>query len=195
LITNHDVHDALTAYLQRCPEDARALVEPLHLLGSGIAMTNRSCLPAHVTASALVMDDQDRFLLVHNRALDLTLQPGGHVKPDDLDLPRAALRELVEETGITPGLVELAATTPAYAEYHRIPARPAKAEPAHHHLDLGYLFTTSRPHIGAIQVDEVSSAAWHPRRELAAFLSARVARALSLLKPSAPTSLSIPAAR
>jgi 8-oxo-dGTP pyrophosphatase MutT (NUDIX family) len=181
LITDQDIHDALVTYLLRCPEDRAALAEPVRLTESGATMTERTCLPTHVTASALLIDDQDRLLVIRHLVYGLELQPGGHLEPDDADLPGAALRELAEETGIAPELVALAATEPGYAICHRVPPSAAKAEPAHHHLDFGFLFTTTHPYIGAINTAEVASAAWRPRTELPGYLAERLARAVRLL--------------
>lgn len=181
MITDQDVRDALGAYLLRCPEDQAELAEPAELIQAGAAMNDRGCLPAHVTASALVVDDRERLLVIRHLVYGLELQPGGHVEPDDADLPGAALRELAEETGVAVGSVSLVCAEPGYAIYHSVPHSEAKGEAAHHHLDFGFLFTTARPHIGEIDATEVASAAWRPQTELPAFLAKRLARALPLL--------------
>lgn len=180
MITDQDVRDALKTYLLRCPEDREQLAEPIRLIESGSAMTGRSCLPAHATASALVLDGRGRLLVVHHLVYGLELQPGGHLEPGDIDLPGAALRELTEETGIDPDLVELAAPEPGYVIYHHVPRSEAKGEAAHHHLDFGFLFTSDHPRIGAIDTAEVASATWRPRAELPMFLAQRLAHAIPL---------------
>lgn len=53
----------------------------------------------HFTASAVVLDDQDRVLLVHHNKIGLYLYPGGHVDPNEAPA-EAALREVLEETGV-----------------------------------------------------------------------------------------------
>jgi 8-oxo-dGTP pyrophosphatase MutT (NUDIX family) len=53
----------------------------------------------HYTASAVVLDDQDRVLLVHHNKLGTWLYPGGHIDPDEAP-GEAAVREVAEETGI-----------------------------------------------------------------------------------------------
>jgi 8-oxo-dGTP pyrophosphatase MutT (NUDIX family) len=61
----------------------------------------RSCAPAHITASALVMDpDGSRVLLTLHAKIGRWLQTGGHCEPGDLSLGGAALREATEESGI-----------------------------------------------------------------------------------------------
>ena len=61
----------------------------------------RSCLPAHVTASALVVDaDGQRVLLALHRKGGFWGQLGGHCEDGDDSLVAAALREAAEESGI-----------------------------------------------------------------------------------------------
>jgi coenzyme F420-0:L-glutamate ligase len=61
----------------------------------------RSCVPGHLTASALVLDPTRRAVLLtlHPR-VGMWLQVGGHCEPGDNTLLDAAAREAREETGI-----------------------------------------------------------------------------------------------
>jgi 8-oxo-dGTP pyrophosphatase MutT (NUDIX family) len=85
------------------PDDAqdelrRAYVA--HLLGhdDGMLVT---CVPAHLTASALVLDAAgERVLLTHHRKGGFWAQFGGHVEEGDRSLADAALREGREESGV-----------------------------------------------------------------------------------------------
>ena len=62
--------------------------------------TRRSCVPGHITASALVIDpSRDAVLLTLHPRVGAWLQLGGHCE-DDATLADAALREAVEESGI-----------------------------------------------------------------------------------------------
>ena len=105
----------------------------------------------HFTASAFVLNPHREVLLVHHRKLGVWLYPGGHIEfnetPDD-----AALREVVEETGVCPILSGERDETLADAQagvtvLHR-PYRVLcefvndKVNP-HYHLDLVYLCATT----------------------------------------------------
>ncbi len=93
---------------------------------------------AHFTASAFVVDDaHERTCLVSHVKLGRLLQPGGHVEEFDASLEEAALREAREETELELELHPLA-PRPFDLDIHLIPERPG--EPAHHHLDVRYLF-------------------------------------------------------
>jgi 8-oxo-dGTP pyrophosphatase MutT (NUDIX family) len=61
----------------------------------------RECVPGHVTASALVLDDTGtKVLLTLHRRLRRWVQLGGHCDDDDADIIAAALREATEESGV-----------------------------------------------------------------------------------------------
>ncbi|MFD3756710.1 NUDIX hydrolase [Streptomyces sp. NPDC058622] len=131
----------------------------------------------HVTVGALLVRDGAEVLLIEHRAYQLTLQPGGHLEPTDTTLLGAALRELSEETGIDPELVIPVSAHPAYIEFGQVPARPAKDEPDHYHLDVGYAFATAEAEVGTIQESEVSGAAWYPLDLAERLVGPRIARA------------------
>src|SRR5690606_31521061 len=134
-------------------------------LSEGSNFAHRRTFPMHVTAGALLVRG-DQVLLVDHRAYGILLQPGGHLEPADTTLIGAAVRELVEEADVDPGQVVPASPTPVYIEYGPVPPRPAKNEPAHFHLDIGYAFTASpQLNVGRVQESEVIGAAWYPLAE------------------------------
>ncbi|HWE91584.1 MAG TPA: NUDIX hydrolase [Pseudonocardiaceae bacterium] len=61
----------------------------------------RACVPGHLTASSVVLDETGRrvLLTLHPR-IGRWLQLGGHCEPSDETLAGAAIREAVEESGI-----------------------------------------------------------------------------------------------
>ncbi len=62
----------------------------------------RACFPDHLTAGTLVLDASlDRVLLNLHRKARRWFAFGGHCEPGDTSLAGAALREAVEESGLT----------------------------------------------------------------------------------------------
>ncbi len=89
--------------------------------------------PVHVTASAVVVGPKGTLLHRHRRQRRW-LQPGGHLEPGETP-PEAALREVVEETGI-------AASHPTDGPLLvRLDVHRAGAALGHTHLDLCYLLS------------------------------------------------------
>jgi 8-oxo-dGTP pyrophosphatase MutT (NUDIX family) len=61
----------------------------------------RECVPGHITASALVLDDTGgQVLLTLHPRLGRWVQLGGHCEDSDADIVAAALREATEESGV-----------------------------------------------------------------------------------------------
>ncbi len=107
----------------------------------------RKCLyrdffnPGHITASALVMDQNgERVLMNHHKSLDKWLCFGGHVDGDD-DILGAALREAQEESGLC-NIVPIDGNI-ADIDIHEIPENAFKSEPVHFHHDISYFFRSN----------------------------------------------------
>jgi len=177
-ISSQDILSALASYLERYPEEAALLSEPVRLLSQGRDLASRQSFPLHVTAGALLVRGTE-ILLVEHRAYGIVLQPGGHLEPTDDTLAGAAERELAEETGINPGTVSCVSRAPVYVEYVRVRARPEKDEPDHFHLDFGFAFTTAGGDVVRIQESEVTGAGWYPLAEAERLAGHHVRRAVS----------------
>jgi len=128
----------------------------------------------HFTATGYVVNAaRTRSLLIRHRKLGLWLPPGGHLEANELP-HEAALREVLEETGVharlvPPGEPVLSSTGPGVSELPRswvmldehIPATPR--EPGHTHLDLCYLLEADDRVASLAQAAEVSAAQWWDR--------------------------------
>lgn len=94
----------------------------------------RECVPGHVTASTLVLDDTGgRVLLTLHPRLGRWVQLGGHCEDADPDIVAAALREATEESGVTGLRID-----PRLAAVHVHPVTCSLGVPTRH-LDLQFV--------------------------------------------------------
>jgi len=118
-------------------------------------LLDRDCMPGHLTASALVVnEDRSRVMLHHHAKLDRWLQFGGHCD-GDANLPAVALRESIEESGvpdlsINPEIIDI--------DIHTIPQR--KTVPEHLHLDIRFMVMAS-DHSQPMKSDESLEVCWY----------------------------------
>jgi ADP-ribose pyrophosphatase YjhB (NUDIX family) len=110
------------------------------LLQSGVQPDplNISDIPVgHLCATAWVMTPQrDHILLVQHDVLGWSA-PGGHMYPHE-STKQAALRELEEETGLTPDWVKSPCDFPTMVHASDVPG-----ERAHRHWNVSWLFLAS----------------------------------------------------
>lgn len=123
---------AWTAPDGRQEEQRRRYLAHLEQRPDGLA---RTCAPAHVTASALVLSaDGERVLLTLHAKAQAWFQMGGHCEADDRSLPGAALREAVEESGV-PELV----LDPSPVQLDAHPVEFCHRDRTVEHLDVRFL--------------------------------------------------------
>jgi 8-oxo-dGTP pyrophosphatase MutT (NUDIX family) len=131
---------ALLAFLAARPDDA----------------CSRSCVPGHLTASALVVDAAGRstLLTMHPR-VGRWLQLGGHCEPGDASLADAALREATEESGIPDLVID---PEPLHVDVH--PITCSLGVPTRH-LDVRFLVRAPAGAVPQIS-DESDDLRWWP---------------------------------
>ena len=114
--------------------------------------------PDHLTASALVLDPTGtRTLLVLHRRGGFWVQPGGHLERSDASTRAAALRELVEETGV-PATLEDVSEVPADLDHHELPPAFGRCRS---HLDVAHLVVVD-PGAAVAVSHESDDVAWWP---------------------------------
>jgi 8-oxo-dGTP pyrophosphatase MutT (NUDIX family) len=121
----------------------------------------RSFTPGHITGSALIFDDCDqKVLLIHHKRLNLWIQPGGHVAPDDRSIVETAIREAREEVGLQ---LPASAARLFDVDVHQIPA--FGNDPQHLHFDFRFLIRCRQTAVDAMS--DAIEACWFRLREAA----------------------------
>ena len=124
-------------YLLKYPEDIHGS-KTLDFVKNTPDFWKREHLEGHLTASAWVLSmDKSQTLLTHHKGLDSWFQLGGHIEPEDSTVCDAALREIIEESGIEP--LESFSNQIFDIDVHWIPENK-KGVPGHFHYDVRYLF-------------------------------------------------------
>jgi 8-oxo-dGTP pyrophosphatase MutT (NUDIX family) len=96
-----DAVQVLATYRPDDDDQARLRASYVAFLQAHPDGMTRECVPAHLTASALVLDaTASQVLLTLHRKGGFWAQFGGHCEPADATLAHAALREAREESGI-----------------------------------------------------------------------------------------------
>jgi 8-oxo-dGTP pyrophosphatase MutT (NUDIX family) len=163
-------------------EEAQDLARILDFIGRHDDPFDRRIAEGHLTGSALIVSaDARQVVLLHHRKLDRWLQPGGHAEPGERAGETVALREALEETGLTGLALHPTAPRPLDVDVHDIPARPG--EPAHEHLDLRYLVVAPAGGAIAAPEDESQRIRWFDWEELSALeLDPGLVRAFAKVK-------------
>jgi 8-oxo-dGTP pyrophosphatase MutT (NUDIX family) len=129
---------------------------------------SRTCAPGHLTASALVVDESRRnVLLTLHPKVGRWLQLGGHVEPEDVSLQAAARREAIEEGGIE---LLWISDVPVRLDRHAVPCRAVGMT---HHWDCQYLAVVPDGSRAVIS-DESDDLHWFALDELPVGLDASV---------------------
>lgn len=136
--TAQTLHSDATAVLSGWapPDQQQASLREafLGLLATRPDALQRKCQPDHLTASSLVVREDDVLLVFHSKA-EKWLQTGGHCEPDDASLAGAALREAREESGLEGLTVD---PVPLRLSRHHVPFCGAPPDGGHH-LDVQFL--------------------------------------------------------
>lgn len=178
---------ALRSVVTRYLADVAETHEHLSLLrwqmANGDRLDERTTYPGHLTTSAVILSPDHRLtLLIDHVSIGRWLQPGGHYEPAEF-FHLSALREAVEETGVT-GISlhpwHQGGDLPFVIDSHDVPGKKARNEPPHIHHDLQYLFIADPAAPLTAQLDEVHAAQWQDVSRLGGF-APKVLNRLSML--------------
>lgn len=135
--------------------EAKMLAETIEFVQKNEDCFRRELAIGHVTGSAWILDKSHQFvLLTHHRKLDKWFQPGGHCDGDN-DVLNVAMKEAIEETGLTD--IKVLSSNIFDVDVHLIPKRKGVAE--HFHYDIRFLFEADKE-IPLIISDESNDLAW-----------------------------------
>ena len=155
-------------YLEYYPDEKESLSGLLELVGRNSGnyrnLFNRKNYEGHITASGFICcPNNNELLLLRHKALNIFLQPGGHIEEKDKDTISGARREVAEETGLK-GLKTINISNdinvPFDINSHYIPARKEKQEAGHYHHDFGYLFLIDKPENVELNLNESGCFKW-----------------------------------
>lgn len=139
MLSISSLQSALSQYQPDDPLECQHLARVNEFAARTAAPFYRDTLVGHITTSCVLTDlTQNYFLLIWHAKLQRWLQPGGHCEPTDDTLQSSALRELLEETGLSAAQVRLVSERIFDIDVHAIPARGR--EPEHWHYDLRFHF-------------------------------------------------------
>lgn len=150
-------------YLDVFQNEGERLEQLLSFLKQNADYTSRKNFVGHLTGSALLLDGQEQScLLIYHNFLQIWIQPGGHLDPEEHPYD-GARRECMEEIGLTniePIIWNNDKILPLDIDTHPIPENPSKQEDSHFHHDFLYLFKLPEEATFnkiALQTDEVTA--------------------------------------
>lgn len=128
----------ISEFTDKYPETSDQAQRVLDFLSQEKRHFHREQLDGHITASAIVVNQNlTKILLTYHAKFDRWQQLGGHADGDS-DTIRVAHREAYEESGLPPSEIRLLEEDIFDIGVYDTPQK--ENVPAHIHYDIGYLF-------------------------------------------------------
>ncbi|MFI5492784.1 NUDIX hydrolase [Actinoplanes sp. NPDC051859] len=172
-----DALRVLTGWQATSGDAGTARQRTIELLDAGPVALTREHRAGHVTASALIVDEDGRVLLCLHGRLELWMQVGGHCEPGDTTLAAAALREATEESGIVGLRLD---PEPIDVDVHAVRCAPAAGRPAEasFHYDVRFLAVCPKGAVEQVS-DESAELGWFTADALPSPLAGGVVQQLA----------------
>ncbi len=144
--------------------DKKAILEYIDLIGDDIL--KRSSRLAHLTSSGFIMNRElTKTLMIHHNIYDAWGWTGGHAD-GDRDLLEVAIKEALEETGIS--RVDPLTKEIITLDIIPVPGHVKRGEyvNVHLHLNTTYVLIAHEDEVLTVKEDENSGVKWIPIEEL-----------------------------
>ncbi|WP_077610117.1 NUDIX hydrolase [Clostridium sp. Marseille-P2415] len=152
--------EMIRAFLPYNEQEERDKGLVLHYLSSGDSIFYRESAGAHMSASAWVVNQtHDRVLMAYHNIYDSWAWTGGHAD-GETDLLQVALREAMEETGITkavPVMEDIFSLEVLTVDGHE---KKGAYVSSHLHLNVTYLLEADDRQVLRKKADENSAVGW-----------------------------------
>ncbi len=162
---------AIEDYRPACEQEERDKAVILAFLDANPDCLTRNNQIAHFTASSWIVNERrDKVLMAYHNIYDSWAWTGGHAD-GEADLLHVAVREAMEETGITS--VRPVREEPCSLEIITVDGHVKRGAyvASHLHLNLTYLLEADESQELTIKADENSGVRWIPVSELQSFVS------------------------
>ena len=162
----------LNEYLKIFPKEIERQQELIKFLNNHKEeqITDLNNFDGHVVAGGFIYaKDEQKFLVLHHKDLNMFLYPGGHIDKEDKNPLEASIREINEETGLK-NIIEFTISNnelvPIDIDTHLIDYNRRLDLPEHYHFEFRYLYVVDK--IKNINVDsnESSEYRWISVEEL-----------------------------
>lgn len=175
-----EVLKLLEGYLALFPHESEKIQKIQAITKTTEDLGSRKNIPdGHLCSNAVIIDPKlQKVFLLHHKFLNIWVFPGGHFDYGDSSLVDTAVREAVEETGLS----ELKLhqwhfqhkMLPIHIEINQLPENPKKQEGEHQHFDFYYLFESDSCGVVNLQPQEVMDYKWEEFKNVKESISALI---------------------